>query len=219
LLPANGDINTQYDVYGDNISRLFALAGTPSPLMDREVSEQEILDNMVLDRDQLGDGLKVPEGGNARHEMAEYFRKIIGKACGQDFSGHSTTEMIDTLGYLAFPNGHFFLAVSFPIVYRFRPLGLDHTKTLFDLLLLAPAPKDGPRPEPYEPVRVKIEESYAVVPGMDPDMAVIFDQDTGNMGWQQEGFGAAKKKAATLANYQEVRIRHMHQTLDKYLAD
>ena len=50
-------------------------------------------------------------------------------------------------------------------------------------------------------------------------MAVIYDQDTGNMGWQQEGFGAAKKKAATLANYQEIRIRHMHQTLDKYLAD
>jgi hypothetical protein len=25
--------------------------------------------------------------------------------------------------------------------------------------------------------------------------------------------------AATLANYQEVRIRHFHQTLDKYLND
>ena len=219
LLPANGDINTQYDCYGDHVSRLFALAGTPSPLLEREVSEQEVLDNMVLDRDQLGGGLQVPEGGRARTEMAKYFRKMIGDSCGWDFSNHSTTEMIDTLGYFAFPNGHFFLAISFPIVYRFRPLGMDQTKTLFDLLLLAPAPVDGPRPDPVEPVRVKIEESYGIVPGMDPDMALIYDQDTGNMGWQQEGFGAAKKKAATLGNYQEVRIRHMHQTLDKYLAD
>jgi hypothetical protein len=38
------------------------------------------------------------------------------------------------------------------------------------------------------------------------------------MGWMQEGMGASRKRAATLANYQESRIRHMHETLDKYLA-
>jgi phenylpropionate dioxygenase-like ring-hydroxylating dioxygenase large terminal subunit len=218
LLPANGDVNTQYDILGEHVNRLFALAGTPSPLMERPVSEQEVLDTMVLgDRDAVG-ALRVPEGGSARKVMAEFFRDAIRRSCGWDLSDRSTTEVIDTLGYLLFPNGHFFLAVSFPIVYRFRPLGMDHTKTLFDLLLLAPAPLDGPRPEPAEPVRVVIEESYGIVPGIDPGMALIYDQDTGNMGWQQEGFGAARKKAATLANYQEVRIRHMHQVLDRYLA-
>ena len=38
------------------------------------------------------------------------------------------------------------------------------------------------------------------------------------MGWIQEGIAASRKKGATLANYQESRIRHIHQTLDKYLA-
>ncbi len=44
-----------------------------------------------------------------------------------------------------------------------------------------------------------------------------FDQDTGNMGWMQEGMVAARKKTAIFANDQEVRIRHIHQILDKYL--
>ena len=34
-------------------------------------------------------------------------------------------EVIDTLGYLVFPNGHFFPSVSFGIIYRFRPLGMS----------------------------------------------------------------------------------------------
>ena len=55
------------------------------------------------------------------------------------------------------------------------------------------------------------------VPGVDPPLAEIFDQDTGNMGWMQEGMKGSRKRAATLANYQESRIRHVHQTLDSYL--
>lgn len=58
---------------------------------------------------------------------------------------------------------------------------------------------------------------YFVFPGVDPSLGAIFDQDTGNMGWMQEGMGASRKQTATLANYQESRIRHIHQTLDKYL--
>jgi hypothetical protein len=94
---------------------------------------------------------------------------------------------------------------------------MDPTRALFDLLLLAPLPK-GVRPPPYDAVRIRVEDSYKSVPGVDPALGEIFDQDTGNMGWMQEGMGTSRKKAATLANYQESRIRHMHETLDKYLA-
>jgi hypothetical protein len=48
--------------------------------------------------------------------------------------------------------------------------------------------------------------------------AEIFDQDTGNMAWMKEEMKPSRKKTATIANYQESRIRHIHQTLDKYLA-
>jgi hypothetical protein len=34
---------------------------------------------------------------------------------------------------------------------------------------------------------------------------------------QQKGFKAARKKAQTLGNYQEIRVRRLHKTLDTYL--
>ncbi len=218
LYCGNGDINTQYDIFSDHVNRLYSLAGFPSPRLQRKVSEQEVLDNIVLgDRQHVGDDLTVPPGGTARHTMAAYFKKML-KAGGRDVDDRSTAEIIDTVNYTLFPNAQFFLAPSFPIVYRFRPLGMDHTKTLYDLLLLAPLPPGGERPEPYEAVRIKVEESYGKAPGVDPGLAEIFDQDTSNMGWMHEGMMAGRKRAGTLANYQEIRIRHLHRVIDKYLA-
>ena len=52
---------------------------------------------------------------------------------------------------------------------------------------------------------------------MGEGLARIFDQDASNLPQVQKGMKASKKGAITLANYQEVRIRHFHQTLDKYL--
>ena len=208
-------LNTQYDTFSDHVNRLFSLAGVASPTAGSDVSQQDILDTMVLG-DSEGGRPRVPPGGNARQTMADYFKGVL-KAGGKDVDNRSVSEIIDTVGYFAFPNGHFFLAPSFPIVYRFRPLGMDPTRALFDLLLLAPLP-NGERPPPYAAVRIGVEDSYTTVPGVDRALGEIYDQDTGNMGWMQEGMGASRKRAATLANYQESRIRHMHETLDKYLA-
>lgn len=215
LQKGTGDINTQYDIFSAHVNRLFSLAGVASPTAGPGISEQEIVETMVLgDRAGL-DPIMVPEGGTARSVMAAHFKQAI-KAGGKDLDDRSISEIIDTVGYFAFPNGHFFLAPSFPIAYRFRPLGMNVDKALFDLLLLAPIPPGG-RPEPYRAVRIGVEDSYGVVPGVDPALAEIFDQDTGNMGWMQEGMQGSRKREATLANYQESRIRHVHQTLDSYL--
>jgi nitrite reductase/ring-hydroxylating ferredoxin subunit len=216
LKHGTGDLNTQYDTFSDHVNRLFSLNGVASPTAGTGVSQQQIIDTMVLGERSSSAGIKVPEEGGARRTMADYFKNAL-RDGGKNVDDRSVSEIIDTVGYFVFPNGHFFLAPIFPIVYRFRPLGMDPTRALFDLLLLSPLPKTG-RPLPAEPVRIGINESYTSVPGMDKALGEIFDQDTGNMGWMQEGIGASRKQAATLANYQESRIRHMHRTLDRYLA-
>ena len=219
LLVANGDINTQYDIYSDTVSRLFALTGVSSPNYKGEADQQFILDSMVLgDRAGLGEALKVPDGGTARQVMARYFKDLLTASTGFDAEARSTSEIIDTLQYFVFPNGFFFLAVSFPIIYRFRPDGRDPDKSVFDLLVLPPLPRSGERPAPAEKVHIGVYDSYTTVPGMDAELGFVFDQDTGNMQAQQEGFVASAKTGQTLANYQEVRIRHLHQTLDRFLA-
>lgn len=218
LMRTNGDANTQYDIYGDHVSRLINVAGIPSTFCEEELSEQQILDMFLVgDRDDVADELVVPQGGTARRVMAEQFRQSMAKS-GQDISQVSDSEIVDSIAYFVFPNQQFFSGVSFPIVYRFRPLGMAHDKALFDLILLKPRPV-GEVVEPAEPVRLKVEESYTTVPGMDPYVGHVFDQDTGNMQAAQEGAATAGKSGATLANYQEIRVRHFHQTLSRYLEE
>jgi len=219
LMRTNGDANTQYDIYGDHVSRLINVAGIPSAYCTEDLSEQDILDLFLVgDRSQVSERLTVPEGGTARRVMAQFFRDSTA-AAGSDLGAVSDSEIVDSIAYFVFPNQQFFVGLTFPIVYRFRPLGSNPDRSLFDLILLAPRPKDGSVVEPAEPVWLKAEDSYTSVPGMDPYVGHVFDQDTGNMQAAQEGAMTAGKPGATLANYQEIRIRHFHETLMKTLRE
>ena len=215
LMRTNGDANTQYDFYGDHVNRLINVAGSPSVFLDEPITEQEVLDLFLIgDRDDVAERLVVPEGGTARAAMAQHFRD----ANGPGMADVCDSEIVDTIAYFVFPNQQFFAGVSFPIVYRFRPLGMAHDRSLFDFVILKPRPADG-AVQTAEPVPLKAEESYTTVPGMDPYVGHVFDQDTSNMQAAHEGALAAAGEGATLGNYQEIRIRHMHQTLSKYLDD
>jgi phenylpropionate dioxygenase-like ring-hydroxylating dioxygenase large terminal subunit len=214
----NGDEMTQYDIFGDHVSRFYATNGVSSPHLERPLTEQELLDLMLVgDRSVLGDEMNLGKDETARMVMARFLRKVMGDKYKCDLSRFSDTEMIDVIEYHLFPNMILFPGISLPMVYRFRPIGMDPNRSLFEMIILKPVPDDGERPEPAAPYRITENESFTSVPGMDQALGHVFDQDTGILRSQQEGFLAAKKKGETLTNYQEVRVRHVHQTLDKYL--
>ncbi|MFN3231268.1 MAG: aromatic ring-hydroxylating oxygenase subunit alpha [Alphaproteobacteria bacterium] len=220
LLLGSHDEGTQYDVFTDNVSRFFCAFGVASDLIQPQPTEQEMVDQMLVgDRRILGDDVIVGEGESARIVMARVLRKTLGETYGVDLSRYTDTEMIDTSQYGLFPNMILFPQLSLPMVYRFRPIDNSPDRTLFELLILRPAPDKGPRPAPAEPVRLTEEESFTSVPGFDPILGHVYDQDTGNLRAQQEGIKAARKPGETLLNFQEVRVRLLHQTLDKYLSD
>jgi hypothetical protein len=79
-------------------------------------------------------------------------------------------------------------------------------------------PEEG-RPDPAEPFHLREEDSFGLIPGIDPFVASVYDQDTGIMRWQQEGLRGSKKGKATLSTYQESRIRRIHETLVKYVGE
>ena len=217
-----GDANTQYDVYGDTVSRFVHLVGFPSPHLKETFTQQQLLDALMAEGVVEGVGgeaskLLVPEGSTARKVFAEHIQATLGKAYGKDLSHLSISETIDAIEYCLFPNTCFFPSLLFPMVYRFRPNGNDVDSCIFDLLYLQPVPDSGERPDPAEPVELDFEQSFHEVPGLDPGLATIYDQDTGNLIAQQRGFKSSTKPGETLGNYQEVRIRQLHQTLVKYL--
>ena len=217
-----GDANTQYDIYGDNVSRFVHLVGFPSPHLQEQHTEQQIIDALMAEGVVEGvqekeSSLKVPEGGRAREVFADYLKKTLGEAYQRDFSHLTVTETIDAVEYSLIPNTCLFPTLLFPMIYRFRPNGDDPDTTIFDLLYLQPVPESGERPEPPEPIDLDFSQSFHDVPGFDPGLATIYDQDTGNLIAQQRGFKASLKRGETLGNYQEVRVRQLHQTIDKYI--
>jgi nitrite reductase/ring-hydroxylating ferredoxin subunit len=216
IMPTTGDTNTQYDIYSGrpHWNRMLTPFATPSPHLP-PLSEQEIYDSLAA-QGQGAPGLLVPPGGSARSLAAEASRKLVGMMSGRDLSQVSDAELLDAIQYFVFPNffpwGGYFLN----IVYRFRPVGADPNKTLMEVMMLMPVPPSGPRPAPAKLHLLGDHEQWTDAPELGP-LGPIFNQDMNNMPFAQRGLRAARKPGVTLANYQESRIRHLHQTLGAYL--
>jgi hypothetical protein len=209
----------QHDIFSDHVSRDVVALGVRTNRGGRVMTEQEVLDGMLMGDRSLVDGErpKVPEGSTAREVMAAQMRETFRTQFGMDLSGLSNSEVLDSIKYTLFPNLFIFTGISLRILYQYRPLGNDPNRCLFDILFMRPVPKDGPRPDPAPVTYVQEHESYRDVPGMDPGFGLLFDQDTQIMRWQCEGNHASAKGAITYSTYMESRLRHLHTTLDKYL--
>jgi nitrite reductase/ring-hydroxylating ferredoxin subunit len=216
--------NAQYDIFGKYVSRFIHTIGQYSPQSlddypgDRwrapPLTENEILQILSvfgLDHDT------VPEGETARSVAAEDLRRRLGEAWGVDLTEVSDSLMLDSIEYHLFPNMFFFPGITVPMVYRFRPNGNDVDSAIFDILLLEPLPDGVPHPEPPEPVRLNVEQSYTEAESL-AWLAPVYDEDTANLHLQQQGLKSSRRQGITLGNYQEARIRRVHLTLDEFMA-
>ncbi|MEM6826454.1 MAG: aromatic ring-hydroxylating dioxygenase subunit alpha, partial [Pseudomonadota bacterium] len=52
---------------------------------------------------------------------------------------------------------------------------------------------------------------------MGPQLANVFDQDMSNLPFVQEGMKTLKSGLMELGTYQESRVRHFYETMQKYL--
>ncbi|MFC0203729.1 aromatic ring-hydroxylating oxygenase subunit alpha [Novosphingobium soli] len=220
VAPANGDVNSQYDVYGEHVNRFISTLGVVSPKLRDRYSEKDIIDNFTLgDSSSLGGSRpELKEGERARQVMADMFRAMFENATKADLSGISDTELLDTYSYTFFPNLFLFPGISLPMIYRFRPDAKDHRRTIYEVMFMRPKPRDGSYVETAEVQVLEDHQSFAEAEGMDPGFGVILDQDTDNLYAQQEGLEASAKPGLTLGDYQEIRIRHFELAIDKYVA-
>lgn len=213
-----GDHNMQHDIFSDHISRDLCAMATPSPTSSVRMSQQELLDTMLVgDGSMIGARMEVPEGRTARWVMAQNLKEQMKRDYGLDYSNHSVPEMIDSLKYAVFPNVNFYPAPGLCLIQVFRPDGHDPDRSTFDQLVLRPKPLDGDF-IPAQVIDIAEDVPFASVKGVDPFLASVLDQDTDIMRWQREGMYASTTGVQILSNYQESRIRHLHDTLDKYLA-
>ncbi len=216
--------NTQYDIFGKYVSRFIHNIGSYSPQSLEDYPGEKWRKPPMTDDEMVAflalyglDPGVVPEGETARAHIAQALRRYFGETLGIDFSQVSECLMLDSIEYHLFPNMFFFPGIAIPMAYRFRPNGMDVDSSVFDLLILEPLAEEADHPEPPEPVRLDIEQSYTEVEGMGW-LGPVYDQDTGNLALQQQGFKTSRKKGLTLGNYQESRIRRVHMTLDEFMS-
>lgn len=217
LLQGTGDANVQYDCHSAHVTRFYAAGGVNSPHLADPLSEQELVNTMLVSDRSVLEDLQVGEGETVRTVIARFLRKTLGEKYRVDLSRFSDSEMIDAIEYHILPNMVLFPGLSPPMVYRFRPIGNDPERSLFELLFLRPLAAGERHPAPPDPCFVAENESYASAPGMDAAMGHVYDQDTDNLRAQQQGFKASSKGTETLGNYQEARIRHFQNVVDLYL--
>lgn len=219
-LPYIGDANAQYNIWPDkpHISRMHTLHSVSSPHVGDKYSQQEMMDIITSISDKAGKGngrIEVPEGQTTRQILGQQRRQML-IDLGLDVEHLTDAEMIDTIHYFIFPNIVVWTAYGSPIIYRFRPNGDDHETHIMEILFLSPYDHRKPKPDPLPIVHLDSETSWSEAPALGR-LGWVFDQDVANAPLVQAGLKASGKKAVSFANYQEIRIRHFHATLDTYL--
>ncbi len=218
LMPFQAIDNSQYDVWGDHVSRTITAYGVANPSHAHQFTEQDSLDAM-MELAGSEDRPRLAPGQTAREKLAELNLPAVNEQAGEDFSGRATmSEMMDSTLYLLFPNFAPWAGHGTVITYRHRPNGDDVDSCIMDIFLLTRYPEGTEPPADAPTFRLGIDEPFSdAAHVMGAGLSNVFNQDGANLPQVQKGLKASKKGAVTLGNYQEVRIRHFNQTLDKYL--
>jgi phenylpropionate dioxygenase-like ring-hydroxylating dioxygenase large terminal subunit len=219
IMPFTGDANTKYSIFSDHVNLMITPLGVSSPhLADNDRGEQWRMDQFLKNNNRVaptGTTIEVGDGLTARGAMGVHNRKRITDLTGRDHSGASDAELQDAFTYNVFPNFSPWGGFNPNIVYRWRPWPDQH-HTLMEVMILQPNPEGLDVTPVTEMTLVEPEGSWADHLGQ---LGVILEQDMANLAPVQEGMRMSKTGELNLGDYQEVRIRHFHQTLDKYLAD
>jgi phenylpropionate dioxygenase-like ring-hydroxylating dioxygenase large terminal subunit len=226
-LSFTGDASTQYDIWEDgksHLSRLITPLGIPSPHLG-DAASAVLATNRAFEVFAMAmPGVPVPTYDPAsalsgRAQFAEWRRQLLGAGLGRDFAQWADAAMLDSVQYFMFPNFCPWYGEGLPLIYQFLPYGTDPNESLMSVRLTAPAPGGGaPRPPSAPIVELDFDEPFSTKPEIGL-LSLIFDQDMSNLPRIQAGLrGAAPGRAeATLGRYQEQRIQHFHEVLEKAL--
>ncbi|MEZ5260099.1 MAG: RHO alpha subunit C-terminal catalytic domain-containing protein [Ilumatobacteraceae bacterium] len=214
VMPYLADAITQVDCWG-NISRAITPAGLPSPLLAWDPTEEDMFRAMFDIREGEDLPVQIEPGETMRSAGARMVRERWRPIVGDEIDQMSDAEAMDSIDYTIFPNFHPWGAFN-RIAYRFRPNGDDHRSSIMEVMYLAPF--SGERPPPAEVQHLGVDDSWTEAPQLGT-LAKVFEQDTFNMAKVQRGLETTYKPGVTLGDYQESKIRWIHQLLDEWIGD
>jgi phenylpropionate dioxygenase-like ring-hydroxylating dioxygenase large terminal subunit len=219
ILPYLGDSNSQYDCWGDNVSRTISPMGVVSPHLEG-ITPDRTVNDWLQHSAWLTDGEKVeiPEGVTARKWLADYYFKHFSEQYQVELAEFCThSEIMDSILYSLFPNFAPWAGFHPNLTYRMKPYGDNHEMCTMEIIVLMRYPEGQERPADCQVQRLDKDQLFSEAEGLEGGLGRVFDQDFSNLKMVQKGLKNLRSGEVVLANYQEVRIRHFHQTLDKYV--
>ncbi|MAV66644.1 MAG: (2Fe-2S)-binding protein [Gammaproteobacteria bacterium] len=212
------DVNSQYDVFSDYVTRQISAGAEPSPLVNRsEISEQKIVDDMMVRRYKMYDDVdELPEGLSARRYVAQCARESMNRVNGFDYETYSDAELVDSILYNLFPNFSVWGGIKPTRVYRWRPNGRDVDSCIMEIYQLNIGNTDQPKPPPAATHVLSDKERWSDAEELG-GLGAIADQDMGNLPYVQEGLKATGNNEVQFANYQDMRIRQHHIMIQRFI--
>ena len=214
IMPYLGDTNSQVDIW-DNFARVITPGGTPSPLLDWEPTpgRDDAVDDGRAPRPGFARITALRGGRHAGHRAPRPAGNDGGPIAGDEWvDGMSDAEMMDSIDYTVFPNFHPWGAFN-RIVYRFRPNGDDHRSAIMECIFLAPYPDERP-----PAVRRSIGSARTRRSPTPRSWACWARSSTRTCStWPRSSSGSRRRRkpGITLGNYQESKIRWLHQKLGR----
>jgi phenylpropionate dioxygenase-like ring-hydroxylating dioxygenase large terminal subunit len=225
ITPFTGDANSAYWFWGDNVNVNHVPFGVLSPHLDPEgKTEQWIVDEFIKyngrssdNYDPSGDpyAIQVPEGMTARAALGAAMRKNYAEQAGYSLDHATDAELIDALVYNVFPNFAPWGGFMPNIVYRWQT-GKTPDTCIMEVRILSRVKKGEPIPRGVPRNFLRLDQKWTEAPEIG-GLGAVFEQDMENLPYVQDGLHASKTGKIQLANYQEIRIRQFHKTMDKYL--
>jgi Ring hydroxylating alpha subunit (catalytic domain) len=140
----------------------------------------------------------------------EGMRDVIG-----DLADEAADIEFSAVYFTLFPNFHPWGSFN-KIVYRFRPHGNNPDESIMECMYMAPIPADGNYPKGLPIHWLGVDDDWVEAPELG-HLAKIFNQDSRNLPFVQEGLHATQRPALQLASYNETKLRHFHKLLDEWV--
>ncbi len=151
-----------------------------------------------------------------RQAYANGRRDLLRPQFGDAVDSISEADLVDAIFYSVFPNISPWADYN-PIFYRFRPDGSNPEQCLHEVMFMVPLPDGAKRPAPAKCTFLDLDDDYTKATEFGSYLNKIFNQDGLNHAMVQKGLHNHPKGEIIFASYQESKLRHFYQTLDKWL--
>jgi len=198
------DINLQIDLY-ERHSRYLIPFQVPSPRLGELTEVPEII---AADMRAIGMDPAQFRGRVAEIRRAFQLRKrATADEAGYDYSKLGDDQLSDDYHYFIFPNITMNIFADRLLMFRQRPHETDPDRMYYDVSIMARQARGAARPPLPDHEQLKHGER---------SLGLVLDQDSVNLPHIQKGMHSAAYKGLWIS-HQERRIRHMHETLEKYI--